>query len=62
MITSLFMVVSNANEQTVLESMEVLVFAEESLLPKDVDFVVDVGDDFFEGVVVELHDGRREIK
>jgi hypothetical protein len=56
------MVVSNANEQTVLESMEVLVFAEESLLPKDVDFVVDVGDDFFEGVVVELHDGRREIK
>ncbi len=38
--------------------MEVLVFAEETLMPKDVDFVVDVGDDFFEGVVVELHGGK----
>lgn len=55
------MVVANTNKQTVLESMEVLVFAEEALAPKDVDFVVDVGDDFFEGVLVELHDGRSKI-
>ena len=46
------MVVSDAEEESVFELVEVFVLAEESLLPEHVDFVVDGVDDFFKGLVV----------
>ena len=51
-ITSLFMVVPYADQEFVLEGFEVLVLAKQSLLPKDVNFVVNIADDFFKGAVV----------
>jgi hypothetical protein len=51
-ITGFFMVVPYADHELALEGLEVLVLAEQSLLPKDVNFVVNVAHDFFERLVV----------
>lgn len=54
-ITGFFVIVSDAEQEFAFERFEILVFSEEPLLPEHVNLVVDFVNDFFKGLIVELH-------